>query len=193
MQEYGVFNRISGISGTSVGALNMALCLSDNTPEENITILKDFKASDLCDFNTVKNVAGDFIANKKKDITKKLIAVAKQYFTGKVTASLSSQKKIKEIYNKLVFDEEKLNSMELFTTVTDITPKSVRTAYVPWEDLTKDEIGKIIRSSAGMPGLYTPHKAERPMHIMIDGSLNKKIRSNTPIEPLYYLDIENLS
>ena len=227
LEENGILESVTGISGTSVGALNMALCLSENTPKENWKIWEDFSGENLCDFEEAKEM-GDILASviKKKvvksvikdadsdempkvdkmpqngkkhvgkvemvkkgiDIYKLASQVVNECRKRKITPSLSSQKKIKEIYNGLTFDEKKLDTMDLYCAVSDVTYKSMKRAFISWKGLDKEKIGKIIRSSAGIPVIYTPHKGERKGHIMIDGGVDDKhYLCNTPIAPLYYL------
>lgn len=233
LEENGILESVTGISGTSVGALNMALCLSENTPEENWKIWKAFSVEDLCDFEEAKEM-GDILALIKREIAggikgigdekmpktdmqkdvevdklsqngekheckgselknetiigKLALQVVNECRKRKITPSLSSQKKIKEIYNGLTFDEKKLDTMDLYCAVSDVTYTGMKRAFISWKGLDKGKIGKIIRSSAGIPLLYTPHKGERRGHIMIDGGVeDKHYLCNTPIAPLYYL------
>ena len=194
LTELGIIDKVKGVSGTSVGALNMALLLSENTAEQNERIWKKFGVYDFVDLKPVEEILKimDGLA-ELDDIDEVFCHLLESVSNGKIVPAISTQNSIKRVFNKLDFDLVKLSRMDLFSCVTDISMAdlSAKTAFISWKDLSKKEIGRVIRGSASIPGIYKPIKTKRDFHIMYDGGLKGEL-ANTPIAPLYYLGYRKL-
>ncbi len=195
LNEMGIAEKITGFSGTSVGALNSALFVSNISIDEIIKIWYDFgpliESDDVLKFmltiaNIVKSVAK--FANKDyvgaiNDAASSIRKVAESH------GGVCSQEKIEDVFKKI--DLSCSTGKVIYSCVADTTLRSIKRAYISWEGHSKQQIGKIITSSAGLPLIYPIHKGERPKHWMFDGGVGYR-HDNTPIAPLWYEGYRNI-
>ena len=204
LEESNLKKYITGISGTSIGALNTALftCSNAVTAEE---IWKNVKQSDLLFFNPdefIKNLINDNLDlplllylkrflplyNKVKII--KFLLLYKRIILN--YGGLFSQDKLKQMLNNDIdIDVALVNKYNIFSTtcnnVTDFVSKAA--THHSWNNKTKSEIIDIILGSSAIPFIY-PKKCKLDFGI-INSMCDGGIADNTPIRPLYNIGYRN--
>ena len=190
LAQYGFLEKISAYSGTSIGALNMALIQSVGVNEAiNIWLNKvgNIFLSDNINVNEVINMLKNIRMN---------VPLKKTY--------LSDRDSLVELFDELHIDELKNSDKRFFATCVDITqvPEEFRSikaalavyekkpvgkvAYMSLNNKSKDNIYKILLASSALPLIYEPIEINSKYYF--DGGL----LDNLPIKPLYdygYKDI----
>ncbi len=178
LEQLGLTDKITGFSGTSIGAVNTALFLSDNTIEEKEQMWESFKQTDMLDTKyTLPQVFKAFLTGN--------FSLLFSYF---LLHGVFSQDKLSDLLAHLKFTEEKLRKYDVFSTVTDVCGLKTTTAFINWSRLSIKDIKRYVLCSATLPIFNGYHLSKRFMHILMDGGVVDVLRhnlSNTPIAPLY--------
>ncbi len=178
LEQLGLTDKITGFSGTSIGAINTALFLSDNTTEEKEKMWESFKQTDMLDAKyTLPQIFRACITGN--------FTILFSYF---LMNGVFSQDKLSEMLAKLNFTEEKLRKYDIFSTVTDVCGFKTTTAFINWRKLSIKDIRRYVLCSATLPLFNGYHLSKRFMHLLVDGGVVDVLKhnlSNTPIAPLY--------
>lgn len=197
LEEYNLKKYITGISGTSVGALNTALFVCSNAARAE-EIWKNVKQSDLLHFNSeefIDNLFNDNLDFLLHEVLKRFIPICNKaklimfsrYYKRIIFnyGGLFSQDKLNQMLNNDIdIDVALFNKYDIFSTacnnVTDFFSKTAE--YHSWNDKTKSEVIDIILGSSAIPFFYP-----KRLNYMCDGGL----ADNTPIKPLYDIGYRN--
>ena len=178
LEMLGLADKITGFSGTSIGAVNTALFLADNSLADKEKIWESFKQTDMLDAKyTLPQIFRAFITGN--------FTVLLSYF---LMNGVFSQDKLTQLLAQLKFNENKIRKYDIFPTVTDVCGFKTTTAFIDWKRLSIKEIKKYVLCSATLPIFNGYHLSKRFMHILVDGGVVDVLRhnlSNTPIAPLY--------
>lgn len=187
LDKLGITKQITGFSGTSIGAVNTALFLSDTTMKQKEDIWLSFKQEDMLYPNI--NLIGKNIILKQLFKEWNLYAAILALLTGGVF----TQKKLDKLLSGLSINEKRMGDCDVFTSVTDMSIGHIHTAFIDWKTIPSEKIKRYVRYSAKLPIINGVHISQkRPGHFIVDGGLRdfhhllKKNLSNTPIAPLYY-------
>lgn len=129
LAEYGIMEKVTAISGTSIGAIN-AVLFACNSPDRSDEAWKQIH------FETVFDVDPDLMFNDKPGFM-----------------SRKEMLKLMESY----LDYEKLadGSIKIYASIAECTPDGPRTAeYVDLTGKDKNEINTVVMASSTLPLLY---------------------------------------
>lgn len=190
LYQYGLYDKISGFSGSSIGALNMALVESvgiDKAMDIWQNRVSDIFFSDSINVYEIMNMLKKIKTNKP---------LKKSY--------LSDRKKLVELFEELQIKDLSASNKLMYASCVDITdiPKELRgirsalSAYdkYPAGDISYlglnyksiENVHKILLASSALPLIFEPIEINNRYYI--DGGLI----DNHPIKPLYdygYRDI----
>ena len=178
LTSLGITEKITGFSGTSIGAVNTALFLANNSIEEKEDIWRSFKQNDMLDTKYSALQVIGFL------VTKNLLLLLSFF----MIHGIFSQDKLTQLLGSLNFDEEKIRKYDIFSTVTDICGFKASTAFVDWSKLSIKDIKRAVLCSATLPIFNGSHISKQFLHLLVDGGVGDALRhnlSNTPIAPLY--------
>ena len=182
LEDLGITEEITGFSGTSIGAVNVALLLSNANREKKEEIWKSFKQDDMTPPEKIKRAV-----NPKSHVEEvyNMFDIAINGFFSQEAL----EERLKEL--NLDYDEIK-NSYDVFTSVTDLSVGHIHSAFIDWKRVPNQKIKRFIKYSAKLPILNGAHfSGKRLGHLIVDGGLRdfhkvlKPNLSNTPIAPLY--------
>ncbi len=183
LDDLGITKEITGFSGTSIGAVNTALFLSNSTNQQKEDIWKTFEQKDMI---SIKEALQRFAAIYLLPISS-LISIPDMLING-----FFDQSKLKSLLEALVLNFQKIYKYDVFITVTDLCVAHMYTAFIDWKTVPENEIKTYVRYSAKIPIFNGAHVSKKQLgHLIVDGGfrdfhrLLKKNSSNTPIAPLY--------
>lgn len=185
LKELGIYDFITGVSGTSVGAINSALFV-DGDFDKAESIWQSVTQRDFFDFNIIKFL--EEIRKKTKVIYSPVVSILGKY---QQPIGIFQQDKIEKlIYDNINFNDEDICKYDIFTAVSTRAHKDV--VYENWLDKPKEVIIKYILASAALPVIYKPqYRMKRSDNYLYALCNDYEILSdggtvdNTPIKPLY--------
>ncbi|HBB29845.1 MAG TPA: hypothetical protein DC000_11510 [Clostridiales bacterium] len=190
LSQYDLYNKITAFSGTSIGALNMALIQKVNINEAiNIWLNKvgGIFFSDNINVYEVMNMLKSIKMN---------IPLKKSY--------LSDREKLIELFEELNIEDLAFSDKKMFAACVDMTEipsefRGIKAAigiyekrpvgkitYLPLNYKSKENLYKTLLASSALPLIYEPIEINKRYYV--DGGLI----DNLPIRPLYnygYKDI----
>lgn len=159
--ECGLAEKITGASGSSIGAINMCL-LSQRDGELGINLWNKIKSIDII------NVAPELIDGKE--------------------GFSSRNGLIKILKENIDFNKIRNDIIDYYATVSEFSSESDNmpvAQYIRLNTLSDEEIISVLLASSALPIIYEPTSANGCMYK--DGG----ITDNTPIRPLYNIGIKN--
>lgn len=193
IEAAGLKDRITGISGSSVGALNTALFVYLGATQAE-RVWSGVKQSDFLNvkmksflgpshsniFAQLGSSVAGFVAGigtlGSTVFAQGVMLTRAAYFYLKETGGLFSNDKIKEIINKNIdFHTYMHSAYDVFSTVS----REKRSYYVEWGKTDINELPNLIMASSALPLIYAP--AQMGGITYQDGGLT----DNVPIRPLY--------
>lgn len=185
LDELGITKQITGFSGTSIGAVNTALFLSNTTNKQKEDIWLSFKQKDMLDLNVDLGLKNLFLS---QIFTKWGLPLA---IPSLISNGIFSQKKLESLLGELNMDTERIKNADVFTSVTDLSIGHIYTAFIDWKTIPAQKIKRYVKYSAKLPIINGFQITKKVGHLIVDGGLRdfhevlKPNLSNTPIAPLY--------
>ena len=181
MEEYDVSDKIYGISGTSIGALNTLV----------------FSSGGVCSLRSLwNNVRFSTVISKKEHEN---ISDVKEIIKSQFTASSYSepqgfytQDAIKNmLQSKVDFDKIHLSKSDIFVCAYNLTKHS--TEYFSLKKLSDDDIIDVVLASSAIPHVYDPIMFKGDLYV--DGGINDPLygiisSDTTPVKPLIDLNLD---
>lgn len=129
LAEYGIMDKVSAISGTSIGAIN-AVLFACNSPDRSDEAWKQIH------FETVFDVDPELMFNDKPGF-------------------MSRREMLKLMEGYLDYDKLSDGGIKIFASIAECTPDGPRTAeYVDLTGRDKNEINTVVMASSTLPFLY---------------------------------------
>lgn len=157
LTEYGLIDKVTAISGTSIGAIN-AVLFACNSPDESEEAWRNIH------FETVFDVDPDLMFNDKLGFMsrKEMLKLMDSYLD----------------YNKLA--DDKPGGIKLYATIAECVPEGDRKAeYIELTGMNEEDIRNVILASSTLPVLYEPVTYKGRDYC--DGGL----ADNIPVKSLY--------
>lgn len=178
MGEMDVIEKVYGVSGTSVGALNTLVFAMDN-----VALMEElWENIGLMTVAAPKVAEGD--GRAIKDIVGKLHITAQMQ--GSEDTAVFTQNSLRELINKSCdFEKIRAHRAKLFACAYDINERHVK--YFELKKLSDEEMTDAVLASAAIPHVYDPVEIEG--HKFADGGINDpsygvKNSDVTPLSPL---------
>lgn len=195
LDELNIVRLITGISGSSVGALNAALFSIGDTKRiidiwENVK-QSDFTYTDLP--SSLNKISRTLLIGIPLEILPILYPFSLGFYSARkikliyqiiinIYGGLFSQKGIHSIIDKNnILRDELYRNYEIYTTTYNASTH--RTEYRSWRHKSPEEVKQIMLASANMPFVYPPSVKRNGFKLSIH--LDGGIGDNTPIKPLY--------
>lgn len=190
LEAAGLKDRITGISGSSVGALNTALFVYLGA-KKAAQVWSDVKQGD---FSYIK--AENFVVSSRSPTLKLVGSIASSYIPGadvltsaldhmvlrpfsnymKETGGLFSQSRLKQLLEGAIdFSADERYDYSIFSTVS----RKKTSEYIEWNNMSVAEIPDLILASSALPAFYAAKKLGGRSYQ--DGG----ITDNVPVTPLY--------
>ena len=178
MGEMDVIEKVYGVSGTSVGALNTLVFAMDD-----VALMEElWENIGLMTVAALKVAEGD--SRAIKDIVGKLHITAQMQ--GSEDTAVFTQNSLRELINKSCdFEKIRAHRAKLFACAYDINERHVK--YFELKKLSDEEMTDAVLASAAIPHVYDPVEIEG--HKFADGGINDpsygvKNSDVTPLSPL---------
>ncbi len=190
LHQYNLYDKITGFSGASIGALNMALVEStgiDSAMDIWMNKVSKIFFSDSVNIYEVMNMLKSIKSNTP---------LKKSY--------LCDREKLIELFDELKIENLSFSDKVMYADCVDITeiPKELRSikaalgvyekipvgriSYFPINHKSKENIYKILLASSALPLVYEPVEINKRYYV--DGGLI----DNLPVKPLYDYGYRNI-
>lgn len=188
--QYGLYDKITGFSGTSIGALNIALIESvgiDKAIDTWQNRVSDIFFSDSINFYEIMNMLRSIKSNtplKKSYLCdrKKLVDLFKEY----QIHNLSASNKVMYASSVDITDVPKeFRSIRAALSAYDKIPVG-KISYLPLNYKSNENIYKVLLASSALPLIFEPIEINGKYYV--DGGLI----DNIPIKPLYDYGYKNI-